>query len=81
MPRMRRRAQTGADWQPPPEWFAATPVGQENMVTGIGEIEQSGFGAGLARRATWRRVIGLLVVLTLLFPIIGATVLLITRIR
>ena len=49
MPRMRRRAGADAQWQPPPEWFASPPAGQ--AVTGIGEIEQSDFGADLVRQA------------------------------
>lgn len=81
----------GAEWQPPPEWFASPPVGQENAATWIGDIEQSGFeigdigqsgfNVGVARRASWRRVVGLLVVLVMLLPIIGATVLLVARLR
>jgi hypothetical protein len=91
MPRRRRRTGVGAEWQPPPEWFASPPVGQETALTWDGDIEQndfeigdigqSGFNGGVARRARWRRVVGLLVVLVMLLPIIGATVLLVARLR
>jgi hypothetical protein len=73
---MRR---SDAPWQPPPEWFASPSAG--HAVTGIGEIEQDDFGAGVVRQAGWRRVVGLLVVLAMLLPIVGATVLLISGLR
>lgn len=78
---MRRRAGADAQWQPPPEWFASPAVGQEYAVTGIGDIEETGLNAGVVRQAGWRRVVGLLVVLAMLLPIVGATVLLITGLR
>jgi hypothetical protein len=82
---MRRRARDSAEWQPPPEWFTTTTAGQqighENAVTRFGEIDQSGFAADVARRASWRRVVGLLVVLVMLAPVITATALLIARLR
>lgn len=80
MPRMRRRAEAGADWQPPPEWFAPSAAGQ-NAITGNGEIGQSGFAADVVRQPNWRRIVGLLMALIMLLPIVGGTVLLIIRLR
>lgn len=78
---MRRRPEADAQWQPPPEWFASPPAGQEYAVTGIGDIDQVGLNTGVVRQTNWRRVVGLLVVLAMLLPIVGATVLLITGLR
>lgn len=80
---MKRHAWVDEQWQPPPEWFAAPSADQEYAVTGIGEIGQNdlGVGVGVVRQAGWRRAVGLLVVLVMLLPIVGATVLLITGLR
>ncbi len=78
---MKRKLKADAQWQPPPEWFASLPAGQENAVTGMGQIEHGGFTADVVRQPSWRRAVGLLLALALVLPIIGATVLLIIRFR
>jgi hypothetical protein len=56
------------------------PVGHESAFTSMGEIEQQAMlGADVVRQAGWRRLVGLLVVLMLIFPIVAAFVIVIIK--